>query len=129
MLAIANRAARAALVLLMLFFLGGCGDSRVTKLTREWVWDWPGGKDVHRFDTDGYYTVQRYRRGGAGTYYDGSQKYKWALEGNRLTLGGDPHELIALTDKELRYKNKAGGEFALRPITDADRQQIRPQPK
>jgi hypothetical protein len=101
----------------------------VTRLTREWVWDWPGGKTVYRFDTDGYYTIERYRRGASGTYYEGSQKYRWALEGNRLKLGGDPHELIALTDRELRYKNQAGGEFALRPINEADRREFRPQPK
>ena len=127
MIAFTNRAARAALVLLL--FVIGCADSRVTKLTREWVWVWPGGKSIYQFDTDGYYTVKNYRRGVSGTYYEGSQKYKWALEGNRLTLGGDPHDLIVLTGQELRYKNRAGGEFALRPINEADRQEFQPQKK
>jgi hypothetical protein len=128
MLAFTKCAARAAFVLLL--FLSGCGDSRVTKLTtREWVLVYPGWKFVHRFETDGYYTVISYRGDGAGTYYDGKQTYKWALEGNRLTLGGAPHDLIALTDEEFRYKNQAGGEFTLRPITDADRKEFQPTEK
>jgi hypothetical protein len=125
MFAFTNRAARAVLVLLL--FVIGCSDSRATKLTREWVWDWPGGKTVYRFDTDGYYTLESYRKGASGTYYAGSQKYTWALDGKRLKPGGDPHDLIVLTDQELRYKHQAGFEYVLRPINDTDRQEFRTQ--
>jgi hypothetical protein len=127
MSAFTNRAPRASLVLLV--FLGGCGDARESKLTREWVWVWPGGKTIYRFESDGYYAMESYRRNASGIYFEGKQKYKWALEGGKLMLGGDPHELIALTDQELRYKNAAGGEFVLRPINDTDRQELKPQSK
>jgi hypothetical protein len=44
-------------------------------------------------------------------------------------LGGDPHDLVALSDQELRYKNRAGYEYLLHPINDADRQAIQVEGK
>jgi hypothetical protein len=34
----------------LLLFFSGCADTRVTKLTREWVHDSPGWKSVYQFD-------------------------------------------------------------------------------